>query len=233
MFTIGDARMPPRFWRRVQLCPTGCWLWTGGKNSYGYGSYYASAKHLSSHRAAYIALVGPISGGLVLDHLCRVRHCCNPTHLEPVSCRENVMRGAGAAAIKATMTHCSRGHELTLKNVDVRTLPNGSNYRRCKTCRRMKGNERSRRIAREQREASTQMSGASIPAATLIAANSAVQACQAACAALVAAGRPDAAHAAREASVLMMRALDWLERPEVVRRNGARHAAMHAGAVSP
>jgi hypothetical protein len=45
------------------------------------------------HRDVYEQLVGPIPEGLVLDHLCRNRSCCNPAHLEPVTTAENVRRG--------------------------------------------------------------------------------------------------------------------------------------------
>jgi hypothetical protein len=57
--------------------------------------------------------------GLVLDHLCRVRNCVNPKHLEPVIERINFLRGVGASARNAKKTHCVRGHRLAGKNVRV------------------------------------------------------------------------------------------------------------------
>jgi hypothetical protein len=76
-------------------------------------------------------LVGPIPDGLVLDHLCRVRNCVRPEHLEVVTFRENVLRGEGSSANRARQTHCYKGHLLEGEN--VYTPHNGK--RGCKTCR--------------------------------------------------------------------------------------------------
>lgn len=76
-----------------------CWLWTGALNRYGYG-HISRGRRLGAvrvHRAVWELLVGPIADGLELDHVCRVRHCCNPDHLEPVTRAVNVARGARRA----------------------------------------------------------------------------------------------------------------------------------------
>lgn len=95
--SLGDARLPPRFWAKVAVDnETGCWLWTAGYRRGGYARFrYAGAgsKNGAAHRFSYEKLIGPVSGGLQLDHLCRVRHCVNPAHLEPVTPRENTLRG--------------------------------------------------------------------------------------------------------------------------------------------
>jgi len=104
-----------------------CWIWTGRINVDGYGtlgSRYA-------HRVVYEELVGEIPDGLHLDHLCRVRSCVRPLHLEPVTQRENTLRGQNFCAVKARQTHCIHGHEFTPANTYVRT--NGT--RQCRTCR--------------------------------------------------------------------------------------------------
>lgn len=90
---FGDERLPSRFWARVTLDACGCWLWTGSTNRGGYGNF-SHLGEVSAHRSAFHALVGPIPAGMHLDHLCRVRSCCNPAHLEPVTNRENARRGA-------------------------------------------------------------------------------------------------------------------------------------------
>lgn len=69
-----------------------CWVWTGNRSG-GYGQVWARRRMLLVHRYVYEQLVGPISEGLVLDHLCRNLSCCNPAHLEPVTTAENVRRG--------------------------------------------------------------------------------------------------------------------------------------------
>ncbi|MFI1562215.1 HNH endonuclease [Streptomyces sp. NPDC020490] len=84
----------PRFWARVdKTAPGGCWVWTGSVESKGYGAPTINGAKRPAHRVAYEDLVGPIPEGLHLDHLCRVRRCVNPEHLEPVTSRENALRG--------------------------------------------------------------------------------------------------------------------------------------------
>ena len=72
---------------------TGCWLWQGSKNNGGYGMLKHKGEHYCAHVFYYERLVGPKPEGLDLDHLCRVRHCVNPSHLEPATRAKNVRRG--------------------------------------------------------------------------------------------------------------------------------------------
>lgn len=120
-----------RFWQKVDRSGD-CWLWTAGRTPEGYGKFWLGGKTVLAHRVAYTLEHGPIPDRLHLDHLCRVRHCVNPAHMEPVTHRENVLRGEGVAAKAARMTHCKHGHEFTPDN--IRQSTNG--VRRCKTCKR-------------------------------------------------------------------------------------------------
>ena len=87
--------LPPNAAKRVAASPdTDCWLWQGELNRNGYGRVWVQGKRLMAHRVIYEAIIGPIPEGMVLDHLCRNRACCNPQHLEPVTVRENTHRGA-------------------------------------------------------------------------------------------------------------------------------------------
>ncbi len=70
-----------------------CWLWAGPLVASGYGRFQLNDQSWMAHRVAYTLLVGPIPVGLVLDHLCRNRRCVNPKHLEPVTSKENTLRG--------------------------------------------------------------------------------------------------------------------------------------------
>lgn len=79
---------------RVTWQPDGCWQWTGALNN-GYGIIGQDGTTRRVHRVVYEALRGPVPVGLDLDHLCRNRACCNVTHLEPVTRRENLRRGIG------------------------------------------------------------------------------------------------------------------------------------------
>lgn len=119
-----------RFWAKVEKTET-CWLWTGATSSWGYGNFYVDGKYLKAHRWAYENFVGPIPEGLDLDHLCRVRHCVRPTHLEPATRRENLKRGEVPwGAWQLARTHCPQGHPYSGEN--LYTYPDGR--RACRTC---------------------------------------------------------------------------------------------------
>lgn len=131
----GDDRLPSRFWDKVQPEPnSGCWLWTACLSE-GYGAFGLGKVVKRAHRIAYEALVGPVEQGLDLDHLCRVRSCCNPAHLEPVTRRENLLRGDTVTARSAAATHCPQGHPYDAKNTNVHRVRGGRGLaRRCRTC---------------------------------------------------------------------------------------------------
>lgn len=73
---------------------------------------------------------GAIPEGLQIDHLCRVRRCINPDHLEAVTRHENILRGESVIAKLARKTHCSKGHPFDAQNTYQR-LTGG---RDCKAC---------------------------------------------------------------------------------------------------
>lgn len=118
-----------RFFSKVHITD-GCWLWTGSRNADGYGSFWDSGKSRGAHRVAYEQMVGSIPDGLTLDHLCRVRHCVRPEHLEPVPIGENTLRGNTVNAANVLKTHCLRGHPFDEAN----TIRRG-NSRYCRQCR--------------------------------------------------------------------------------------------------
>ena len=98
---------------------TGCWLWLGemeGETGYGKGCGSISQTRLA-HRVVYERWTGkPIQRNLDLDHLCRVRRCVNPAHLEPVTRSENLRRGMTGKHFRGRTT-CSKGHPLSGRNV--------------------------------------------------------------------------------------------------------------------
>jgi len=121
---------------------SGCWLFLGSLDRDGYGQFQigsrsdGSRKNTRAHSFMYKALVGAIPEGKYLDHKCRVRCCANPHHLEPVTMRENTLRGISPAAVNAKKTHCNRGHELTPENTYSRGQY-GFRTRQCKECQRL------------------------------------------------------------------------------------------------
>lgn len=73
--------------------PNNCWLWTGATDQRGYGRFSPgrTEKYLA-HRWSYEYHRAEIPDGLQIDHLCRVKSCVNPWHLEPVTAAENMRR---------------------------------------------------------------------------------------------------------------------------------------------
>lgn len=138
-------RLPARIAKKIGIHENGCWEWTAARHSRtGYGLVNVGGRPLGAHRVVYEALCGAIPRGLDLDHLCRNRACVNPQHLEPVTRRENLLRGTTIVARNAAKTHCVNGHELTPDNVSMT-----EGCRRCKACMRLRAKRRyeARRLA--------------------------------------------------------------------------------------
>ncbi len=115
--------LPRHLRRNVEEGPGGCWLWKLSKSPDGYGWASLHDKTYQAHRLFYRLIAGDIPDGFVLDHLCRVRHCANPEHLEPVSPRENLARSElTTTGIGRT---CTKGHLLSQYH----------GQRRCLTCK--------------------------------------------------------------------------------------------------
>jgi hypothetical protein len=116
-----------RFWTKAMPEPnSGCWLWTGAVMRNGYGAFHVPAMGTGlAHRVAYILFNGEIPSDLQIDHRCRVRHCVNPDHLEPVTAAENLRRGREA---RGPSTVCQRGHSMADCIIE-------GGVRRCRVCR--------------------------------------------------------------------------------------------------
>jgi hypothetical protein len=136
-----------RFLEKVEMVTeSGCWIWTGGNDGRGgYGKFSANGEAHYAHRFSFEAFREPIPPGLEIDHLCRVRCCVNPHHLDVVTTRENCLRGVSPAAIHARKTHCPRGHEYNDINTYVL-----DGKRQCKPCAII--NQRIRRARRRINE---------------------------------------------------------------------------------
>jgi hypothetical protein len=133
---FGDIQLPDRLVDKIHSCPmTGCWLWTGCINAKGYGWAFSEGRSRHVHRIVYELLVGEIPRGFHVDHLCRVRNCCAPWHLEPVTPAENAARGLPGkrGSRERARTHCPAGHEYSGSNVFIK---NGS--RECRECGRVR-----------------------------------------------------------------------------------------------
>lgn len=118
----------------------GCWLVERNHNNMGYAQMWGTGGQEFCHRVSYKLFVGPIPEGKVLDHLCRVRHCCNPAHLQAVTQQQNVEREDFTPSIEASrrrsaaITHCKHGHPYDEANTLYQKGRNGM-QRTCRTCR--------------------------------------------------------------------------------------------------
>ena len=146
-----------RFADKIALTESGCIEWIGGLNGVGYGQFYIGGRQSFdetgkgyAHRWSYEYHVGPIPAGLHLDHLCRNRACVNPDHLEPVTIRENLLRGETTTAAHAKKTHCPAGHPYWGKNLYVHPT---KGQRICRECNRLRSAARYRRIAQTRKAA--------------------------------------------------------------------------------
>lgn len=137
-----------RFLAKVEKTET-CWLWKGyvAPNGYGQVGMTSPRRVAYAHRVAYELLVGPIPADKQLDHLCRVRRCVRPDHLEAVDQRTNLLRGDGWSGRNARKTHCPAGHAYDEANTGhwkTRGVSRG-----CRACAR----ERERRKRASSRAA--------------------------------------------------------------------------------
>lgn len=95
-----------RFLSFIIARANGCWEWTGPRHPAGYGRLCVGwSRWEMAYRLAYEYFVGPIAAGMHVDHLCRNRLCVNPTHLEPVTQRENIRRGKGCRESAVHVPH--------------------------------------------------------------------------------------------------------------------------------
>lgn len=123
-----------RFFSKVRVEESGCWVWTAATSSNGYGKFGIGPRVLLTHRVSFELLRGPIPLGMQLDHVCRVKTCVNPAHLEPVTTQENTRR------YRETVTHCARGHAFSGENVFLRNC--GRYLKRCcRICQRQSGRD--------------------------------------------------------------------------------------------
>ena len=87
------ASTEERFDSKVVSAATGCWLWVGATYEQGYGMFNAGeGRIVRAHRFSFERRVGPIPQGMTIDHICEVKNCVNPNHLEIVTAAENRRR---------------------------------------------------------------------------------------------------------------------------------------------
>lgn len=140
-------------WISRYVQPQGdCWAWGGDLSPNGYGTVHVWGRGTMAHRVFYEYFIAPIPPGLDLDHLCRVRNCVNPWHLDPVTRSVNLKRAANPKH-NSSKTHCPQGHPYEGENLYITPSTGG---RVCLTCNRAQG-----RARRDRKRLATAEGGAS------------------------------------------------------------------------
>lgn len=119
------------FWSLVDKT-SDCWLWRGLRSKKGYGTLdFTGRPSTTAHRVSWFLAHGYWPKlPMTIDHLCRNKICVNPSHLEEVTNRENILRGYGPFAVNARKTHCKNGHPLSGHNL----MKSSTGHRACRIC---------------------------------------------------------------------------------------------------
>jgi len=120
--------LPERFWDKVIKTDT-CWLWMG-KIDDGYGRFHTAGKYYLVHRMSFVVLKQKLQENTQVDHLCKVRNCLNPDHLDEVTSKENTRRGL-AKIYNTDPNKCPYGHDY---DGEIAGKAEGSIYKVCRKC---------------------------------------------------------------------------------------------------
>ena len=107
--SAADRLILPRLREKFIKAPSGCWIWIGARVPDGYGQTWRDRRAVRAHRVIFEAVCGPVPAGLELDHLCHVRRCVNPLHLQPVDRTTNIIRSGAPLSQRNLKGTCRNG----------------------------------------------------------------------------------------------------------------------------
>lgn len=138
----GQMTFEQRFWEKVKKTKT-CWVWLASRRCGGYGEIWDKAigRTRCAHRISYEWSVGMIPKGWTIHHKCNNPPCVRPSHLVAMTMRDNLLLNDSAVSRNARKTHCPKGHPYSKEN----TFHYKEQHRQCRTCKRERDNERSRK----------------------------------------------------------------------------------------
>jgi hypothetical protein len=147
-------RFAERFARNVVVFGD-CWIWIGNISASGYAIvstlFMRKRRSFYMHRLSVVASGRDIPEGYQVDHLCSVKRCVNPSHLEPVTLAENVFRGSGITAVNRRKDKCLRGHLFTTENTIIKfNATKGKTFRLCRACESVRSSSAYRKSHRRQ-----------------------------------------------------------------------------------
>lgn len=124
-----NKRLADHMVKRISIDRAGCWIWSN-TTPQNYARLLIWGKAMLVHRLSYMLASGPIPEGFQIDHLCKVRSCCNPQHLEATTPSLNNARSDSLSGENTRKTHCKRGHPLSGENLRYTVR----NERQCRKC---------------------------------------------------------------------------------------------------
>lgn len=139
-----------RLLSKITFSKNGCWEWTGTISNKGYPAFMIfkpKRKNCYAHRLIWELTKGEkIPDGLEMDHLCKNTKCVRPSHMEPVTGKENNLRSNSPTSQNAKKLFCLRGHPFSKENTYIRPDNHGRQCIKCvsfrakrSSIRRMRG----------------------------------------------------------------------------------------------